>query len=138
MTKNVPASVLAGVYAVDTSAADGTNAASGLANVTITAAPTLTAGVSTPSSTYTVRQTVRITATVLYGATPAAGATVKFTMSIPGGGTSTKSVAADSTGMAVWSYKIGGKGPPGSYSVTASATYNSQTTTSNTASFSVK
>jgi len=138
MTKNVPASVLAGVYAVDSSATDGTSTASGLASVTVTAPPVVTVGLSTPSSTYTVRQTVTLTATVLYGAEPAAGASVKFTMSIPGGGISTKSVTTDSTGKAAWSYKIGGKGPLGAYSVTASATYNAQTATSNTTSFTVK
>lgn len=138
MTKNVPANVLAGVYAVDSSATDGTSTASGLASVTVTAPPVVTVGLSTPSSTYTVRQTATLTATVLYGAAPAAGASVKFTMSIPGGGISTKSVTTDSTGKAAWSYKIGGKGPLGAYSVTASATYNAQTAPSNTTSFTVK
>ena len=138
MTKNAPAGVLAGVYAVDTSATDGTNTASGLANVTVTASPTVTVGVSTPSSTYTVRQTVSMTAAVLYGTAPAAGASVKFTLTQPSGGTTSKAVTADSTGKAVWNYKIGPKGPLGTYSVTASATYSSQMATSNPASFTVK
>jgi M6 family metalloprotease-like protein len=138
MTKNVPASVLAGVYAVDTSAADGTNTASGLANVTVTASPAVKVGVSTPSLTYTVRQTVSMAATVLYGVTPAAGASVNFTMTNPSGSTSSKTVTTDSTGRAVWNYKIGTKGPLGVYSVTASASYNSEMGTSNTASFTVR
>ena len=137
MTKNVPPSALAGVYVVDTSAADGTNMALGLANVTVTAPPAVTVGVSTLSLIYTVRQTVSATAMVRYGSSPAAGAAVKFTIREPGGATSAKSVNADSTGKAAWSYKIGGKGPLGTYSVTASATYNSQTSES-TASFLVQ
>jgi hypothetical protein len=59
-------------------------------------------------------------------------------MTDPSGQISTKIVTADSTGKAVWSYKIGAKDPLGSYSVSASATYNSLTATSNPASFTVK
>jgi M6 family metalloprotease-like protein len=138
MTKNVPASVLAGIYAVDTTAAAGTLSGLGLANVTVTTPPAVTVAVSTPNATYAVRQTVTASATVLYGATPAAGASVKFTMTDPSGGTSTKTVAADSSGKAVWNYKIGGKGPLGAYSVTVSATYNSQTAAGNATTFTVK
>jgi hypothetical protein len=138
MAKNVPANVLAGIYAVDAKADDGTNAASGLANVTVTTPPAVTASISTPSSTYAVRQTVLVTATVLYGVIPIAGASVKFTMNQPGGGNITKNVTTNSNGNAVWSYKIGPKSPLGAYSVTALATYSSQTVTSNTATFTVQ
>jgi hypothetical protein len=138
MTKNVPASALAGIYAVDTTATNGTMAASGLANVTVTTPPLVAVSVSVPSSTYAVRQTVSVSAAVLYGSAPAAGASVKFTLTDPTGSTFTKTVAADSTGKAAWSYKIGAKGPLGAYSVRGSATYNSQAANSNTATFTVK
>jgi M6 family metalloprotease-like protein len=138
MTKNVPGDVLAGIYPVDANAEDGTNAASGLASVTVTTPPTITASISIPSSTYAVRQTVSVTATVWYGAATAAGASVKFTMTLPGGGTITKNLTTNSNGNAVWSYKIGPRGPLGAYSVAASATYSSQTGTSDTATFMVQ
>jgi hypothetical protein len=53
------------------------------------------------------------------------------------GGTSTKTVAADSTGTAQWSYRIGAQGPTGIYTVTASTTWNSQMASAS-ASFTVK
>jgi hypothetical protein len=59
-------------------------------------------------------------------------------MTQPGGGKVTKLVTADSNGKAVWSYKIGAKGPMGAYSVVAQATYSSQTTISNQVTFSVQ
>jgi alpha-galactosidase-like protein len=130
MTKNVPAGILAGIYAVDTSAADGTNTASGLANVTVTTPPALAVSVATDSPTYGVRQTVSVTATVLYGATPAAAAKVSFTLTQPGGSQTVKNVTADSSGKAIWNYKTGTHGPLGTYSVTQVAT--------STASFTVQ
>jgi len=138
MTKNIPASVIAGMYAVDTTAADNTNTGSGLANVTVTVPPAVTVGVSTASLTYAVKQTASVTATVLYGATPAAGANVKFTMTQPGGSTSTKTITTDSSGRAVWSYKIGARGPLGTYSITASTTFNSLTASASPAAFTVQ
>jgi M6 family metalloprotease-like protein len=138
MTKNAPASALAGVYAVDSSAAAGTFAASGLANVTITVPPALSVIVSTPSLIYSVQQTVAVTAMVLNGSSPATGVKVSFTLTLPGGGKVLKSMTADSTGTAVWNYKIGPKNPRGAYLVSASSTFSSQTATSNTASFTVQ
>jgi hypothetical protein len=46
--------------------------------------------------------------------------------------------AASSTGTATWSYKIGPKDPKGAWSAVAQATFNSQTATSNTATFTVQ
>jgi len=138
MTKSVPASASIGVYAVDTSAADATNTGTGVANVTVTIPPAVTVGISVPSLTYAVRQTVQVTATVLYGGLPAAAAMVKFTMTDPTGGTYVKSVTTDTSGKALWSYKIGPKGPAGTYTVRATATYNMQSLASNTISFTAK
>jgi hypothetical protein len=109
-----------------------------LANVTVTAPAGLSVRIAIASSNYKVRQTVSITATVLNGSLPAPGASVNFTMTQPGGSQVTKIVTADSTGKAVWSYKIGAKGPVGAYLVAALATYGAQTASGNQASFSVQ
>jgi hypothetical protein len=138
MTKTAPGGTAPGTYAVDSIATNGAFTGSGMANVTVTAPAGLSVRVAIASSTYTLRQTVSITATVLNGSLPAPGASVNFTMTQPGGGKVTKLVTADSNGKAVWSYKIGAKGPMGAYSVVAQATYSSQTTISNQVTFSVQ
>ena len=63
---------------------------------------------------------------------------MKFTLTKPNGLTATKTVAASSSGVAVWNYRLGPKDPKGTYSVNAMATYNSLSSTSNTATFSVQ
>jgi M6 family metalloprotease-like protein len=136
LTKNVPASAPVGTYVVDSSATAAAEVGSGSANVTVTA-PILAATVSTPASTYTAGQTVPLTALVSYGGGAASGASVIFTVTQPNGAKSTKTVTADSSGKAVWNYKIGPKGPPGSYSFAAAATYSSQTA-SGAGSFTVQ
>jgi hypothetical protein len=72
------------------------------------------------------------------GNVPAAGARVSFTLTKASGAKVTGSVTADSNGSAKWSYRIGTKDPKGLWSVVNSATYNSQTLTSNTATFTVQ
>jgi hypothetical protein len=47
-------------------------------------------------------------------------------------------VTADSSGKAVWNYKIGPKGPLGVYSFSAGVTYSSQKAASVTGSFTVQ
>jgi M6 family metalloprotease-like protein len=138
MTKTAPSGTAPGTYAVDSIATSGIFSGSGLANVTVTAPAGLSVRIAIASSNYKVRQTVSITATVLNGSLPAPGASVNFTMTQPGGSQVTKIVTADSTGKAVWSYKIGAKGPVGAYLVAALATYGAQTASGNQASFSVQ
>src|SRR5262249_44742345 len=102
------------------------------------AAPSLSASLTIPGSTYTARQTVSMTATVLNGAVAASGASVTFTMTEANGAKLTKTATTDSTGKAVWSYKIDPKDPKGTWAVVASASYSSQTKTSNVVNFTVQ
>jgi M6 family metalloprotease-like protein len=139
MTKGVPADAAPATYEVDAAAARASNSGKGTANCTVTAPPPpLTVSVSVPASTYAPRSTVPITAKVLSGSNPASGASVLFTLTKPGGATTTKTVTADSAGAATWNYKLGPKDPGGVYSVAARATYGSQAATSAPASFTVQ
>jgi len=114
------------MYPVDARATNGTFVGSGAANVTVMAVPALLASLSVSGPTYTKGQPVSFTATVLSGSSPAANASVTFTMTRADGSTATKTVTADSTGKAVWSYKVGPRDPKGLYTVTVQANYNSQ------------
>jgi len=136
MTKSVPSGTLPGTYAVNAIATRGTNSGTGNANCTVVVPPS--AVVSVPNSIYAPRSTVPMTAMVISGGNPAAGASVVFTLNKPGGKTATKTVAADSGGRAVWSYRLGPKDPNGTYSVSATVTYNSLTGTSNMVNFTVQ
>jgi len=81
---------------------------------------------------YNRGQTVTITATVTSGDSPAAGAAVTFLMTKPGTTKTTKkNVTANSSGVATWNYTVGRRDPTGGpYTITAKATYGSQTATS--------
>ena len=138
MSKTGPVGTPPGTYAVNASAANGSFVASGTANVTVMAPPSLSVSVSVSGASFTNHQTVSLTAVVLNGPTPAAGASVTFTLTKADGSKVTQTVAANSTGTAVWSYKIGQRDPKGSYSAVAQATFSSQTATSNTATFTVQ
>jgi M6 family metalloprotease-like protein len=137
LTETPPAGTAPGTYAVSAAAADGSLAASSSVNCTVASLPALAVSVSVPSSSYSVRSTVPIAATVLSGSSPAAGASVAFTLTRADGTTATGTATADSTGTAAWSYTISRKDPTGTYSVTASATYNSVSATSSPAIFTV-
>ncbi len=136
MTKTVPMGTLPGTYGVNANAANGSFTGSGSANVTVVAPPSVV--VSVGSATYAPRATVSMSAAVTSGGSPAAGASVTFTMTRPNGKTTSKTVTAGSNGVATWNYRLGPKDPKGSYSVSAVATYNSLSSTSNTATFSVQ
>jgi hypothetical protein len=69
---------------------------------------------------------------VLMGSAPAAGASVVLTITRPNGGPVTQSAVTNSSGIASWSYKATSTGI---YSVTAQATLNSKSATSNTVTF---
>jgi uncharacterized protein YfaS (alpha-2-macroglobulin family) len=79
-----------------------------------------------------------MTATVLSNGGAASGAPVVFTLTKPDGKKTTKTVAANTSGVATWNYRLGPKDPIGSYQVSAVATYNGMTGTSNTATFMVQ
>jgi len=136
MTKTVPLGTAAGTYAVNASAANGTFSGTGSANATVVAPPAVV--VSVGSATYAPRAIVSMSASVTSGGSPAAGASVTFTLTRPNGKTTSKTVTAGSNGIAVWNYRLGPKDPKGNYSVSAVATYNSLSSTSNTATFSVQ
>jgi len=137
MTKTAPSGTLPGTYAVDATAVNGSFSGTSAANVTVMNGATLSVGLSVSTSSYSVRQTVTMTAAAMNGALAASGVTVTFTLTQPGGLKTSKVVTADSSGKAVWSYKIGAKGPTGIYTVTAQATYNSHSATSSPVSFTV-
>ncbi len=94
---------------------------------------------SPTSDSFARNATVPITAQVMLGSSPAAGATVVFSMLKPDTKKATKkTVVTNSSGAAVWSYTIGRRDPLGDYTITAEATFNSQTASSSTpASFTV-
>ncbi len=138
MAKTAPAGTSAGTYPVDAKAADTVSVGAAAANITVTTAPALAVTVSTSSSLYTLRQTVSMTAKVLTGGNPAPRASVSFTLTQPDGTNVVKVVKADSTGEAIWNYRLSRTAPLGSYTVVATATYDSQMASSSTASFTVK
>jgi M6 family metalloprotease-like protein len=138
MGKGAPSSTAPGTYAVNLAAATSTATASTTANATVMAAPSLAVSVAVSGTTFTSNQKVACKANVLSGGVAAAGASVTFTMTKANGSKVTQTVTSGSTGAATWSYKVGQKDPKGTWSVVAQATYNSQTVTSNTATFTVQ
>jgi len=65
---------------------------------------------------------------------------VVFSMTVPGSSKPTKrTVTTNSSGLATWNYSVSRKGKTGSYTVTATATYGSQTISSaSPAAFTVR
>ncbi len=148
--------------AVAVNAVDTGFSGTGNANCTVAEPPSVT--LSLDSDTYSPRSTVSVTAKVMSGGNPAANASVTFTLTKPGsaavvgarkenpngkggggggkdggGGGKGKTVVTDSTGTAVWNYKLGPKDPSGCcYSVSAEAAYSGFTGTSNTVTFTVQ
>jgi uncharacterized protein YfaS (alpha-2-macroglobulin family) len=82
--------------------------------------------------------TVPITAKVVQGTTGVSGVPVQFTLFYPNGSTATRKVTTDSTGQAVWNYRVGQRDPKGSYQVSAQAKLNGQAASSTPASFSIQ
>jgi uncharacterized protein YfaS (alpha-2-macroglobulin family) len=77
-----------------------------------------------------------MTATVLSGTSPANGASVQFRLNKPSGFI-TNTVTANSSGVASWTYRLANGDPVGSYSVSATATFGSQSVTSPLSPFTV-
>ncbi|MBI3934167.1 MAG: hypothetical protein HY316_05715, partial [Acidobacteria bacterium] len=123
MTKTSPAGTAPGTYSVNSTANRVAGSATGNANATIIVKPVTTV---TTSGTYQPRSTVTMTATVTSGGSPASGASVKFVLTKPNGTTS-RTVTANSSGVATWKYKLSPRDPNGDYSVTGQATYNGLT-----------
>ncbi|MCI0602062.1 NEW3 domain-containing protein [bacterium] len=140
MTKTAPGGTAVGTYGVNATATSGSYTGTGTANCTVTnPPPPLNVSVSSPAGPFSVRQTVAITATVLSGSNPASGASVTFTMTKANGKTTTKTLTTNSSGKAVWNYKIAQKDPKGQYSVSVTATFNGQNGSSTTpATFTVQ
>ena len=146
MYKIGPSGTAPGTYAVNANASSNSRVGSGSANVTLMAAPSLTVSTSVPASSFALRSTVPITASVLNGGSPASGASVTFTLTAPAGNTTTQSGTTGSTGAVTWNYRTNSRSGIGTYSVSAQAAVSSggkkasstQSTTSNTVSFSVQ
>jgi M6 family metalloprotease-like protein len=147
MTKSVPAGTAAATYAVD-AVATSANAATGSANVTVKPVPVpdptptpgpvpITVNVSVPSGSVRKNSNVPITATVMQDSAGTPGATVVFTLVTPAG-SSSKTVITDSTGKALWNYKVVPRAGRGTYTVTAQATLGSLTASSVPATFVVE
>lgn len=139
MTKQVPESATAGTYEVDAAAEADSEAVSATAGLTVAAPPPppppapLTVAFNQTAATVSVRTNVAFSAQVLSGGKPAAGAVVKFEIRKPGGSTATsRGIKADSNGIATWSYRFQNKDPKGTYTVTATASYNGQTASATT------
>ncbi len=137
LTETAPASASTGTYSLASAATSGSYTGSGAASATVVM-PTLTDTTSVPYSSYSARQTISVTSSVQYNGVAASGASVTFTLTKANGSKVTGTATTGSTGKAVWSYKVSGKDPTGTWSVTSTATYNSQTATSNTVTFSVQ
>ncbi|MBI4442829.1 MAG: hypothetical protein HY649_05580 [Acidobacteria bacterium] len=80
-----------------------------------------------------------MTATVRSGTTLLSGASGQFTMTRQANNKSTtKTVTTGSNGIATWKYKLQPKDPLGIYTVTAVATYGSQSATSAPVTFTLQ
>lgn len=143
LTKSVPDSATPGTYEVDAVAEAQSAAVSAAASLTVVAPPPpppppppplpLSVSFNQSAAAVSVRTNVSFSALVLSGDKPAAGAAVTFQIVKPGGGSSTsRAIKTDSNGIATWSYRFQNKDPKGTYTVTATASYNGQTATAAT------
>jgi M6 family metalloprotease-like protein len=141
MTKTVPPGTPPGAYSVNVTASAGGNSGTGAATCTVVAPPqplSVALSISAAAASFSKRLPVPLTASVMNGSTPAPGASVTFTVTEAGGNTTTKTVTANSSGIASWTFRIGPKDPPGTYSASARAAYGSQSATSNLVTFTVQ
>ena len=122
MTKTVPAGAT-GSNQVDASAASGSYSGSATATFTVGVVPPLTVSVSVNGSSFAPRSTVTMTALVGDG-NPVSGASVVFTLTKATGSTITKTATTNSSGVATSKYRLRRQDPSGTYSVSATATYN--------------
>ncbi len=135
MTKSVPDSAAPGTYEVDAVAQTSSIQTSAAASLTVVAPPPppLTVSFNQSAATVSVRSSVQFSAVVLSGGKPAAGAAVTFEVRKPNGSTtSSRAFKTDSAGVATWSYRFQNKDPKGSYTITATASFNGQTASAST------
>jgi hypothetical protein len=146
MTQTPAAGTPPGTYGVSARVSNLSYVGTGTGNLTVMTAPSFTVSVFVSGSTFAPPSTVPITATVLNGGSPLSGAGVTFTMTLPNGSTATQTANTGTGGTATWNYKLNGRSPAGSYSVSAQAGQGSgtkrassstQTASSNLASFTV-
>jgi M6 family metalloprotease-like protein len=136
MTKSVPANATPGTYAVDANVGSGSTSGSASGNLTVMS-PVLSIALSVPATSYTLSSTISFSAAVRLGSNPASGASVTFVLTNPLGSATSKKVTTGSNGVAVWSYKPSPKDPKGTYKLTATSTYNSQTAAATSATFTI-
>ena len=140
LTESVPSGTPPGTYTITGSAASNSYTGSATVSSTVTSVPVLSDRLSVPGSTYSAsaHQTISFTATVTNGTTPVSRASVTFTMTKANGSKVTGTATTNSTGQAVWSYRLAQKDPAGTYSAVSTAAAGSQSATSNTATFTVQ
>ena len=111
---------------------------SGSAQSTYVIASSLSVSVSSGQGTYSRNQTATLTATVNGGTAPVSGASVAFTVTGPGGVVAaTGTATTNSSGQAVYKFRLQKRDPVGTYAVSAKATLGSVTGTAS-ASFQVQ
>lgn len=143
LTVTSPVAAAAGNYTVGVGAASGagsvhTASASAVYSVAAASAGTLTETLGTDKASYVRGESVRMSARVLKDGTPVSGATVKFTISTPGGGTTTITATTASDGYGRATYKLGkGKSAIGAYQVRADAS-NAGASATASAAFDVR
>jgi len=138
MTQTPPAGTVPGTYAVAATESDLSNSSTATGNLTVVSAQPISASLSASASSYTKKNALGLTATVTKSGTPVSGAAVTFTMTMADGTVVTQSSTTGRKGTASWSYRFGQQSPSGNYSAVAKASYNAQTTTTNTVTFSVR
>ncbi len=89
---------------------------------TYVVASSLNVTVSPGQATYNRNQSVTLTATVTGGTAPVSGASVAFTITKTGGAVTTGTATTNSSGQAVYKFRIGKHDPVGTYSVGVKAT----------------
>ena len=137
-----PASAAAGSYGIGvgtSSTVGGVHTASASGTYSVAAAATnLSDSVATDKASYMRGETVAMSALVKRDGLAVAGAAVKFTLTLPGGGTTVVNATSGSDGYARGSYKLGkAKNTIGTWALRADATL-SGASASATTTFSVR
>lgn len=143
LTQVVPATTVPGAYVVLATAASTSSSGSASATCLTTAPPVsgvLSVQVSLAGNLYPRSAPIPITARVVSGTTAVPGGTVRFALVRPDGVTDVQTVTTDGAGQAVWRYQPSrsAKKGPGVYSVSATATLQSQSAASATVTFTVQ
>jgi hypothetical protein len=138
-----PASAAAGSYGIGVGASSNAGSihtvnAAATYSVTATATGMLTETVGTNKTAYVRGETVSMSARVFGNGVPVAGASVRFNVTMPGGGVTAFNAVSGSDGYARSTLKLGkGKAALGTYQLRADASSGGQTATAGT-SFSVR